>query len=217
VKHTVGHRKAISIALAGRILSLEHRNNLSKNKTKWWENHPEMRGFSSEHSNAISLAKIEYYQEHPMSSDIKILISQRTKEGMDNLETRKKLSLSASGRVMTPESNLKRSIALSGEKGPAWKGGISRLPYAFEFNGKLKEKIRQRDNYTCQLCGITECDCIEKLSIHHIDYDKKNSSESNLVSLCRSCNGKVNTNRDTWTNYFLENVITANKELQCQQ
>ena len=33
------------------------------------------------------------------------------------------------------------------------------------------------------------------LAIHHIDYNKKNNKEENLITLCRSCNVKVNFNR----------------------
>lgn len=43
-----------------------------------------------------------------------------------------------------------------------------------------------------------------RLVIHHIDYDKKNSKESNLITLCNFCNISVNRNRKEWTKYFQE-------------
>jgi len=81
---------------------------------------------------------------------------------------------------------------------PNWKGGLSFQDYGIEFNRTLKEKIRDRDNRTCQLCGINEKEEVRLLSIHHIDYDKNNNDESNLISLCTSCHVKTNGNREYW-------------------
>lgn len=93
-----------------------------------------------------------------------------------------------------------------GEKSPVWKGGMSFLPYLPAFNGKLKLRIRTRDNFTCQLCFVKECDYFQKLSVNHIDYDKTNNSDGNLITLCRSCNAKVNFQREKWTTFFLERL-----------
>lgn len=49
---------------------------------------------------------------------------------------------------------------------------------------------------------MPEIENIKKLSIHHINYVKKNCLPDNLISLCRSCNSKVNTNRNIWERYF---------------
>lgn len=88
------------------------------------------------------------------------------------------------------------------ENHPNWQGGISFKPYPAEFDRQLKELIRQRDNYQCQKCGCPEVENIEKLSIHHIDYNKQNCLPSNLIALCRRCNCAVNFNREYWTEYF---------------
>jgi hypothetical protein len=94
----------------------------------------------------------------------------------------------------------------SGPNHPNWQGGISFEPYSPEFNKQIKAQIRQRDNYVCQLCGITEEQHKEKLgrnlAINHIDYNKKNSVPKNLITLCINCNFRVNTNRVYWTEYF---------------
>jgi len=87
------------------------------------------------------------------------------------------------------------------EKHPCWKGGISKEPYPFDFDEELKEFIRKKDNYQCQLCGVSQDGT--KLSIHHIDYNKKNLSEINLITLCKACNAKVNFNRNYWKNHFM--------------
>ena len=78
-----------------------------------------------------------------------------------------------------------------------------RIPYPYEFNNQLKEQIRQRDNYECQLCFINQEEMNERLIVHHIDFDKNNNSEFNLISLCRSCHGKINcANKMIWIRFF---------------
>lgn len=93
-------------------------------------------------------------------------------------------------------------FGLRGTKSHLWQGGTSFEPYTVEFNRQLKELIRQRDGYRCQLCGMPEIENIKKLSIHHIDYIKKNCLPNNLITLCNRCNGRVNFNRNYWEKYF---------------
>jgi len=100
------------------------------------------------------------------------------------------------------ESRAKMGFPL--EQNPAWKGGISFEPYAPSFNRQLKDRTRVRDNFICQLCGVPELECDKRLCVHHIDYDKKNCEESNLISLCRSCHTKTNHNRQYWQSYFIK-------------
>lgn len=125
-------------------------------------------------------------------------------------ETKKKIGLGNRGKIVSNEAKRKMSKAQMGRKGSngskngSWKGGISFEPYTLEFNRQLKELIRQRDNYKCQICGMPECENIRKLSVHHIDYNKKNCLPNNLISLCISCHIKTNLNRKYWKNYFSE-------------
>ena len=100
------------------------------------------------------------------------------------------------------ELRKKYSKILSGKNNPNYKDGLSREPYPMQFNEKLKEKIRDRDNYKCQLCDCSEIENNRKLDIHHIDYDKQNINPENLISLCNKCNAKVNGNRDYYFAYF---------------
>jgi hypothetical protein len=98
----------------------------------------------------------------------------------------------------TPEFRNK----LIGENASNWQGGISKLPYSQDWTEELKEYIRERDNYECQLCFTPQDKLDRRLDIHHIDYDKKNCNEDNLISLCVSCHAKTTNNREQWINYF---------------
>ena len=96
--------------------------------------------------------------------------------------------------------------AHSGPNNHAWQDGRSFEPYSKEFNKQLKERIRRRDNYTCQFCERTEFENWRKygrnLSTHHIDYDKKNSDEQNLISLCDVCHPATYFDREFWQAHY---------------
>lgn len=76
--------------------------------------------------------------------------------------------------------------------------------YSEQWTLSLKALIRKRDNYTCQIChkklDATNTD------VHHIDYDKMNCLESNLVTLCKNCHKKTNRNRQLWYKMFWERL-----------
>lgn len=93
-----------------------------------------------------------------------------------------------------------------GKLNPAWLGGVSFFPYPETFNNDLKYKIRSRDNFKCNLCGIPEVEYCKSLDVHHIDYNKANCSENNLISLCNICHLKTNMNRNYWTKYFTKQM-----------
>lgn len=77
--------------------------------------------------------------------------------------------------------------------------GSSKYPYPFEFTKELKKQIIKRDNYTCQKCFTYSN---KSLAVHHIDYNKQNCKENNLITTCKKCNSAVNFNRDYWYAYF---------------
>jgi hypothetical protein len=82
-----------------------------------------------------------------------------------------------------------------GSNNPNWKGGGV---YPEVFNKELKYKIFVRDNFTCQKCGQYG----GMLNCHHIDYNKENCEETNLITTCRACNFAVNNKREYWKNLF---------------
>lgn len=65
--------------------------------------------------------------------------------------------------------------------------------YPREFWG-MRKVILERDEHTCRLCGVME----GSPHVHHINYNKDDCSELNLITLCRSCHMQTNWNRDYW-------------------
>lgn len=98
-----------------------------------------------------------------------------------------------------------------GRDNPNWKENKIYVEYPIEWTKVYKDNIRKRDNYTCQNCNILELDCKVKLHVHHIDYDKKNCQENNLISLCHNCHAKTTVwkqdKRDFWMNYYNKNKV----------
>ena len=93
------------------------------------------------------------------------------------------------------------NIKMSGPGHPNWMGGISYEPYCPLWkDDEYKHDIKTRDGYKC-----LNPDCWKKddnLHIHHIDYDKKNCGPKNLITLCRSCNARANTERAWHTAWY---------------
>jgi len=132
------------------------------------------------------------------------------------VEAKIKIGKASIGREFTEATRRKISEANKGEKSYCWQGGKSFEPYGLEFNKELKEKIRQRDNHRCQECFrhqdelYSESGKKYKLIVHHIDYNKRNNSETNLISLCRNCHAQTNWTRENWIHYLQLKVITIN-------
>lgn len=95
---------------------------------------------------------------------------------------------------------------LLGSKNGRWLGGVSFEPYALGWTSTFKEQIRYRDGYKCRCCGMPEIENGRKLSVHHIDYNKKNITVTNLISLCNSCHSKTNANRLIWQKEFEKRI-----------
>jgi hypothetical protein len=106
---------------------------------------------------------------------------------------------------------------LLGENHPGWNNGSSFEPYTKDFTEQLKESIRDRDNHECQNCGMTEEEHLivygRILYVHHIDYNKKNCKEDNLITTCFGCNNRANFNRDYWQKIYQNKIIILKKEV----
>ena len=86
------------------------------------------------------------------------------------------------------------------EKHWNWQGGKSLEGYTINWTQTLKRAIRERDKFTCQICGKQQGGTT--FQVHHIDYNKKNCNPENLVTLCTSCHVKTNFNRERWIKHF---------------
>ena len=124
-----------------------------------------------------------------------------------NLAKRMTGELNQSKRI---EVRKRLSFTSSGSKNAMYIDGRSTEAYPSEFNNLLREQIYSRDNYCCQECGFTNEEhrvyykC--RLPIHHIDYNKKNNTLTNLISLCTYCHSKTNHKRKHWEEYFKERM-----------
>lgn len=91
-----------------------------------------------------------------------------------------------------------------------WRGGISFEPYPVHWQRDLKEKIRRWEGHRCAICGQTQ---ERALSVHHIDYDKCNLAEENLIALCISCHTKTNYQRDCWQYWLSAGIVPEMMEM----
>jgi hypothetical protein len=113
----------------------------------------------------------------------------------------RRLSKKNIGRKHTPEELRKMSLANIGPNHPNWQGGKDMEEYCDAWRDKeYKADIIERDGFECKNpeCWGTN----KKLCIHHIDYDKKNCQLNNLITLCNSCNGRANYNREYWRELY---------------
>jgi len=91
-----------------------------------------------------------------------------------------------------------------GSGNPSWKGGISKEPYCQDWTSNLKEFVKERDGYKCM---NPDCRCKDKtLAVHHINYNKKFCGPENLITICRSCNSRANTDRE-WHEAWYKAII----------
>jgi len=120
-------------------------------------------------------------------------------------------------KIIRPQSKYCLKCFQLGSKNHCFIDGRSYELYPQEFNKTLKDSIRKRDNYECQNCGMTEEEHLivmgRVLEVHHIDYDKKNCQEYNLITTCQQCNTRANHNRNYWQKIYqekIQNILTKN-------
>lgn len=95
----------------------------------------------------------------------------------------------------------------TGENSPVWTGGKRHYTGGW-FHAR--DEARKRDNYSCQICGITEQEYKQEMSVHHIkkykSFDDKFEANklSNLICLCEPCHKFVHSKSNIDKVYIIE-------------
>lgn len=104
-------------------------------------------------------------------------------------------------------SHKRRAAINKGDGNPNWNGGLSRLPYPWNFR-EISKAVIARDGFACQNPSCSGTD--KRLTTHHINYEKQDCRPENLIALCSACNSKANFGREEWT-VFYQNIIAIKK------
>jgi hypothetical protein len=87
-------------------------------------------------------------------------------------------------------------------------GGIGNNKYGDNFNNELRSWLRNKYEYTCQICGERGKYC------HHIDYNKQNNNKDNFIVLCINCHARTSGSDDSrragWTALFQDMIKNEN-------
>lgn len=101
-------------------------------------------------------------------------------------------------------ANISRSLKMSGKGNHRWRGAVRKKSdlYCEAWQDKeYKRDIRDRDG-----CKCLNPYCLSKnpgkLNIHHINYDKKDCSPKNLITVCHECNTRANYDRDWHQDWY---------------
>lgn len=236
-KHSEETKGKISDSSKGRIVSKETREKLSKiNRGKEnpnWGNHKEHKKYAKhiqirckdcnkifdvteltliKYKRKFCSRKCAYNWRKVNNWRPNFKMSEEAKKKMSVAHTGKKLSKEHSRKIGLSNLGSKRTLEQRKNISVGHGGNGVRIfnPYPTKFNKSLKEKIRKRDNYICQQCGMLEQLHImvigKVLTTHHIDYNKQHCEETNLITLCNKCNIKANKNRDYWTKLFINKI-----------
>ena len=106
------------------------------------------------------------------------------------LQTRK-------GAVLSKETRLKISIKHRGALSSNWKGGVTPIHKKERATLEIKlwrRAVLERDNYTCQVCGIRKKKWMEADHIKSfVSYPELRTSIENGRTLCNPCHRKTDT------------------------
>ena len=87
-------------------------------------------------------------------------------------------------------------------KSRVFKGSGDITSYTWGWNVAFREKIRERDGRICQICGMDEGENGRRLSVHHINGVRCDSSPCNLISLCNVCHAGTIKKPKLWHAYL---------------
>jgi len=214
-------RAKISKTLTGKKQSQEtvEKRSASQRKHKPWKRGWKLSDETRQKMSLSKKGKKPAYLETTDKETISEISRNRQKKLWTNPEYRKNQIEKHTGKNSynygkhhSKETRDKISDSLMGENHPGWQGGKGFEPYCPKFNEALKERIRERDNRTCQLCRKKENG--RRLSVHHVHYDKP-ECDPDLIAICASCHSKTGQNRDYYEGLFMD--ILTERGLLCFQ
>lgn len=215
-KRTEEWKRKIGEGNKGKVISEETKRKISEARIRIGIKPPSMLG--KHHSDEARLKMSKARKGKKLSEARRKQMSMISTGRKHTEATKKKMSMlaigntNALGNKLTEATKRKMSIArkgiplpsMQGNKHPNWQGGTSFEPYIIDWTETLRQSIRERDHYTCQICGMPQSD--KAYCVHHIDYDKKNCNPNNLITLCRSCHTKTNTKREYWKTTLVRDI-----------
>lgn len=170
-----------------------------------------MRGYSKTTGLPLRPPTSKKGQPHPgwsESTRVKIMAK------IGSPEYRMKVSQATLGRKL-PQSAIEklRLVAKKGIESPFWKGGVSKAN-KMEYNSHRykdwRKSVFERDNYTCQDCGVTGDKAY--LTAHHIKafayFVELRYELSNGKTLCEDCHSKT----DNYKGRAKRVLLTFNKQ-----
>jgi rubredoxin len=123
------------------------------------------------------------------------------------VEAREKIRQHRLGKPLSKETKEKLSLALTGDRNPAWRGGKKLIPYDPMWT-QIRKRILKRDGRRCMRCGYQFVGK-RKPDVHHINADKKCNIDKNLICLCRSCHVTSENNIAVSLPILRKSLITA--------
>jgi len=180
-------KQKISRSLQGRQFSTEHKRRISEAK-------------QGTHLNAEHKQKLSEYERSSKTRARMANAARHRPPISDETKRRKSKAMSGAnnpiyGKSRSPETREKLSKALRGNPKICgsnhynWKGGP--VPYGPDWSIQ-RDRARNRDNHSCQLCGVTEEELDHELSVHHIKpfRESKDNNLDNLICLCGNHGGR---------------------------
>lgn len=196
-------------------VALNHRANYSNSAPAVWANAPRLRlsNDGTQREFSMPLTKTEraknefclcgcgikigkssrrgYTSGHfYRSEEGRLMMSERHTGKVISAQQRQQISAQFKGRIFAPETITKLSETKRGALNPNWRGGVSLDPYPKDW-WFVRTHIRKRDGGVCLLDPTHSIKPWKHADIHHMDSDQNNCDDKNLISLCRSCHGKV--------------------------
>ena len=198
------HKKKQSDTMKGRKCgppSEATKKKISDGMNKYYINHPEVRKLKmsksiDQWSDPESRENIvdginKYYIDNPEAKELARL---KSIDRWSDPEFRENMLNSIRQyRIDHPEFREKLSAAQQGISYDEWEAFAQESLYCPKFNEACRESNRGKYGRRCFICGMSEKDNGQKLSVHHTDMDKAQGCESNwkLVPLCKHCHAKA--------------------------